>query len=129
MPNQMPTPKCTILIAEDTEDIRHLVKFMLELKGCQVLEAAHGKEAVELAPQHKPDLILMDLRMPVLDGLEATRQLRQIPETKNIPIVGLSAHCEDGWHEAAIAAGCVDCIRKPLEDQVVAEILSRFLNL
>ena len=50
MPNEMPTPKCTILIAEDTEDIRHLVKFMLEQKGCQVLEAAHGKEAVELAP-------------------------------------------------------------------------------
>ena len=129
MPNQMPTPKCTILIAEDTEDIRHLVKFMLELKGCQVLEAAHGKEAVELAPQHKPDLILMDLRMPVLDGLEATRRLRQIPETKNIPIVALSAHCEDGWHGAAIAAGCDDCIMKPIEDQVLAEILSRFLNL
>ena len=129
MPNQMPTPKCTILIAEDTEDIRHLVKFMLEQKGCQVLEAAHGKEAVELAPEHKPDLILMDLRMPVLDGLEATRQLRQIPETKNIPIVALSAHCEDGRHEEAIAAGCDDCIMKPLEDKVVAEILSRFLNL
>ena len=128
MPNEMPTPKCTILIAEDTEDIRHLVKFMLELKGCQVLEAAHGKEAVELAPQHKPDLILMDLRMPVLDGLEATRRLRQIPETKNIPIVALSAHCEDGWREAAIAAGCDDCIMKPIEERVLAEILSRFLQ-
>ena len=67
--------------------------------------------------------------MPVLDGLEATRQLRQIPETKNIPIVALSAHCEDGWREAAIAAGCDDCIMKPLEDKVVAEILSRFLSL
>ena len=129
MPDTMPPPKFTILVAEDTEDIRHLVKFMLELKGCQVLEAAHGKEAVELAPQHKPDLILMDLRMPVLDGLEATRQLRQIPETKNIPIVALSAHCEDGRHEEAIAAGCDDCIMKPIEDRALDEILSRFLKL
>lgn len=124
----MPAPKCTILIAEDTEDIRHLVKFMLELKGCRVLEAAHGKEAVDLAPEHKPDLIFMDLRMPVLDGFEATRRLRQMPETREIPIVGLSAHCDDGWHEEAIAAGCDDCIMKPIEEQALAEILSRFLK-
>jgi len=124
----MPTPKWTILVAEDTEDIRHLVKLMLEIKGCQVLEAVHGKQAIELAPEHQPDLILMDLRMPVLDGFEATRRLRQIPETRKIPIVGLSAHCDDGWHEAAIAAGCDDCIMKPIEERVLAEILSRFLQ-
>lgn len=127
MPNT--TPKCTVLVVEDTEDVRHLVKFMLEIKGCQVVEAAHGEEAVELAPKHKPDLILMDLRMPVLDGLEATRRLRQMSETRNIPIVGLSAHCEDGWHEEAIAAGCDDCIQKPIEDGALGEILSRFLKL
>ena len=125
----MPKPKCTVLIAEDTEDIRHLVKLMLELKGCRVLEAAHGEEAVELAPEHKPDLIFMDLRMPVLDGFEATRRLRQIPETRKTPIVGLSAHCHDRWHEEAIAAGCDDCIMKPIEDRELAAILSRFLNL
>jgi CheY-like chemotaxis protein len=123
------TPKCTVLVVEDTEDLSHLVKLMLEIKGCQVVEAAHGEEAVELAPEKKPDLILMDLRMPVLDGLEATRRLRQIPETRNIPIVGLSAHCEDGWHEEAIAAGCDDCIQKPIEDGALGEILSRFLKL
>jgi len=125
----MPIPKCTILIAEDNDDIRRLVKLMLELNGCRVLEAAHGKEAVELAPRHKPDLIFMDLRMPVLDGIEATRQLRQIPETRNIPIIGLSVDCHDGWHDEALEAGCDDCIMKPLEDQALDEILSRFLKL
>lgn len=125
----MPAPKCTVLIAEDTEDIRQLVKFMLELKGCRVLEATHGKEAIELVPEHKPDLIFMDLRMPVLDGFEATRRLRQLPETREIPIVGLSAHCADGWHAEAIAAGCDDCIMKPIEERVLVEILSRFLKL
>ena len=67
--------------------------------------------------------------MPVLDGFEATRQLRQIPETRNIPIVGLSVDCYDGWHDEAIAAGCDDCIKKPLEDQALDEMLSRFLKL
>jgi two-component system, cell cycle response regulator DivK len=123
----MPTPKCTILIVEDTEDIRLLVKLMLEQKGFRVLEAADGKEAVELALEHKPDLIFMDLRMPVVDGFEATRRLRQLPETRKIPIVGLSAHCEDGWHKRAIEAGCDDCIMKPIEDRMLTEILSRFL--
>lgn len=125
----MSTPKCKVLVADDTEDIRHLVRLMLELKGCQVLEAADGKEAVELAPERKPDLIFMDLRMPVLDGYEATRRLRRMPETKEIPIVGLSAHCDDGWREAALAAGCDECITKPIEDGALAEILSRFLDL
>lgn len=125
----MPAPKCTVLIAEDTEDIRQMVKLMLELKGYRVLEARHGEEALDLAPEHKPDLIFMDLRMPVLDGFEATRRLRQLPETRGIPIVGLSAHCADGWHQEAIAAGCDDCITKPIEERALAEILSRFLKL
>lgn len=121
--------KSTILIVEDAEDIRDLLKTLLQLRGCQVLEAVNGKEAVELAPQHKPDLIFMDLRMPVIDGWEATRQLRQIPETWSIPIVGLSAYCKDGWYNEAIAAGCDDCLIKPLEEEALDKILFRFLGL
>lgn len=128
MLDTMPAPKRTILVADDTTDIRHLARLMLEFEGHRVLEAADGGEAVELAPRHRPDLILMDLRMPVLDGYEATRRLRLMPETSQIPIVGLSAHCGDGWREQAMAADCDDCIMKPIEDGALAEILSRFLK-
>ena len=124
----MTTPKCNILIAEDHEDVRDLLKSRLEEKGCRVMEARNGLEAVELAPLHKPDLIFMDLRMPVLDGFEATRRLRQIPVMTSIPIVGLSSLC-DGWHELAIAAGCDDCLLKPISDEELTEILKRFLHL
>lgn len=117
-----------MLVAEDNENIRYLMKILLEKKGCQVFEAKNGKEAIEVAPQHKPDLILMDLSMPVLDGFEATRRLRQIPLTTSIPIVGLSSLC-DGWHEQAIAAGCDDCILKPIDHKKLSEILERFLHL
>ena len=82
----MTTAKCKVLIAEDNESIRCLMKILLEEKGCEVLEASNGKEAIELAPEHRPDLILMDLSMPVLDGFEAARRLRQIPATTRIPI-------------------------------------------
>jgi CheY-like chemotaxis protein len=125
----MTTSKATILIAEDTADIRSLIKLILEMKGYRVVEAEHGKEALELAPQHKPDVIFMDLNMPVLDGWEATRQLRQIPEMRGTPIIGLSAHCKGEWHREAIAAGCDDCIQKPIEERVLDKILSRFLQL
>ena len=123
----MPTLKCNVLIAEDNENIRYLVKILLEEKGCQVLEASNGKEAIELAPRHKPDLILMDIRIPVIDGFEATRRLRQIPATTSIPIVGLSSLCDE-WYEQAIAAGYDDCILKPIDAKVLDEILDRFLH-
>jgi two-component system cell cycle response regulator DivK len=121
----MPNPKFTVLLVEDSEDIRFLMKFILEAKGCRVVEAENGQQAVELAPQVKPDLILMDLSMPVLDGWEATRQLREIPGIQDTPIVGLSAHCEDRWREDALEAGCDECIQKPIEPEVLEEILTR----
>ena len=108
--------------------MRFLMKLFLENQGCQALEARNGKEAIELAPLHKPHLILMDLMMPVLDGFEATRRLRQIPETSSLPIVGLSSLC-DGWHEQAIAAGCDDCILKPIGERDLGKILERFLRV
>ena len=123
----MTTAKCKVLIAEDNESIRCLMKILLEEKGCEVLEASNGKEAIELAPEHRPDLILMDLSMPVLDGFEAARRLRQIPATTRIPIVGVSSLC-DGWHEQAIAAGCDECILKPIDDKELGKILERFLH-
>lgn len=122
-------PPQTVLVVEDSDDIRLMMKVILEMDGYRVLEAANGKQAVERALEERPQLILMDLSMPVMDGWEATRQLRLLKETREIPIVGLSAHCHDEPLELAIRAGCNDCISKPVDEQVLGRILSEFLTV
>jgi two-component system cell cycle response regulator DivK len=121
------TPK-TILVVEDSDDIRLLMKMILEMKGHRVIEAANGAQALEHAAQESLQLILMDLSMPVMDGWEATRRLRQLEGLREVPIVGLSAHCYDHLREAAIRAGCNDCIPKPVDEHVLGGILEQFLN-
>lgn len=117
----------TIMVVEDSADIRLFIKMLLEMKGHRVLEAANGKQAIEQVLGELPQLILMDLSMPVMDGWEATRQLRLLEQTRDLPIVGLSAHCQDEPREVAIRAGCNDCISKPVDEQVLDGILNRFL--
>jgi CheY-like chemotaxis protein len=121
------TPK-TILLVEDSDDIRLLMKMILEMKGHRVVEAINGQQALERASQENLQLILMDLSMPVMDGWEATRRLRQLEKLRDVPIVGLSAHCHDHLREAAIRAGCNDCIPKPVDEEVLSGILKEFLN-
>lgn len=117
----------TVLVVEDSDDIRTLLKLILEMRGHRVVVAADGREAIERALEERPQLILMDLSMPVMDGWEATRRLREIEQTREVPIVGLSAHCHGEPRELAIRAGCDDCIPKPVDDRVLDEILARFL--
>lgn len=117
----------TILLVEDSDDIRLLLKIILEIKGYRVLEAADGQQALERALEEPLQLILMDLSMPVMDGWEATRQLRLLEQTREVPIVGLSAHCYGERRELAIRVGCNDCIPKPVNDLVLDGILSTFL--
>lgn len=124
----MAAPQHTILLAEDTDDIRSLLKLMLEMKGYRIVEAIHGQQALDIASLEIPDLIFMDLNMPVLTGWEATRQLRLIPAMHGIPIIGLSAHCRDGWRSEAIEAGCDECIQKPIDNDVLDTVLSHFLK-
>jgi two-component system cell cycle response regulator DivK len=117
----------TILVVEDSDDIRLLLKMMLEARGYSVLEAANGREAIERAGEEQLHLVLMDLSMPVMDGWEATRQLRLLEPVRDVPIIGLSAHCRDEPRQVALRAGCNDCISKPVDDQVLDKILSDFL--
>lgn len=117
-----------ILVAEDYDDIRRLIRMLLQTKGHRVMEAANGKEAVELAARERPDLILMDLNMPVMDGIEATHVLRERSEMAQVPIVAVTAHCSDGdWERKARAAGCDDCVAKPVNFDVLDNVLARFL--
>jgi CheY-like chemotaxis protein len=114
-----------VLVAEDHEDIRLMMKFMLKTKGHIVLEASNGREAVELADSCSPDLILMDLSMPVLDGFEATREIKSHEATRHIPIVAVSAHCnEPEGCRRALEAGCADCVCKPVEWSSIEMILA-----
>src|SRR5947209_10156988 len=105
----------TVLIVEDQDDIREIMRLTLQMKGCLVVEAANGQEAVDLAPRVHPALILMDLCMPVLDGYEATRRIHGQPELSDIPIVAVSAYCDPNNRHRALDAGCVECISKPVD--------------
>ena len=103
----------TILIAEDHLDSRDALRALLEAFGYNVLEAANGRQAVEIALRHDPDLILMDIMMPELDGFEATRQLRRHQATHATPIIAVTAM--EGAHQLAIQAGANDYVRKPVD--------------
>jgi two-component system, cell cycle response regulator DivK len=114
-----------ILIAEDFDDARQVLKLLLQLKGHHVAEATNGLEAVEFALQQPPDLILMDLNMPVMDGFSAVRGLRSHDAMKSVPIVALSAHSEVAWRDEAIAAGCNEYLPKPIDFDALNETISR----
>ena len=104
-----------ILYVEDNEDNIYVVKSRFARAGFTVLVATDGEQGVAMAAAERPDLILMDLRLPVLDGWEATRRIKAQPETRHIPIIALTAHAMSGDREKALAAGCDDFDTKPVE--------------
>ncbi|MFL4969274.1 MAG: response regulator [Xanthobacteraceae bacterium] len=113
-----------ILYVEDNEDNVYMLKMRLELTDeFEVLVAEDGEKGCKVAAAEQPDLILMDLEMPVVDGWEATRRLKGNPQTRDMPVIGLSAHALAGEREKALAAGCEDFDTKPVEfDQLLAKI-------
>jgi len=112
-----------ILIAEDERDIRDLVAFTLRFAGYEVFSAANGEEAVALAPQVNPDLILMDVRMPRMTGYEACRIMKLDPELKDIPIVFLSAKGQEAEIQQGLEAGAEEYLLKPFApDQLTSRV-------
>jgi two-component system cell cycle response regulator DivK len=104
-----------ILLVEDNEMNRDMLSRRLERRGYKVALAADGEEGVTLAQSESPDLILMDMSLPVIDGWEATRQLKAMPTMRNVPIIALTAHAMSGDREKALEAGCDDYDTKPIE--------------
>jgi CheY-like chemotaxis protein len=104
-----------ILLVEDNEMNRDMLSRRLNRNGFEVLIAVNGQEGVELATSAKPDLILMDMSLPVLDGWEATRQVKANPDTAKIPVIALTAHAMVQDREKAMAAGCDEFDTKPVE--------------
>ena len=112
-----------ILIAEDERDIRDLIQFTLMFAGHKITAAANGAEALELAPKVKPDLIMMDVRMPKMTGYEACREMKKIDEIKNVPVIFLSAKGQDEEKQTGIEAGAVAYILKPFApDELTKQI-------
>src|SRR5919199_1315704 len=105
----------TILLVEDNEMNRDMLSRRLQRKGHEVLIALDGVQGVELARSHNPDLILMDMSLPVLDGWQATQQIKAAPETSSIPIIALTAHAMAGDREKCLEVGCNDYDTKPVE--------------
>ena len=117
------SPGQRVLLVEDNLHNRRIFAGVLTHYGYEVREAVNGAEAVALARASPPDIILMDLSLPVLDGWEATRQLKEIPELRRVPIIALTAHAMAGDDQRALAAGCDGYLSKPISPKrVVAEV-------
>jgi len=116
-----------ILIVEDQEDNRRILRDLLSNFGYELVEAMTGDEGVRLATIHRPDLILMDVQMPVLDGYEATRRIKAEPELRNIPIVVVTSYALSGDDAKAKAAGADAYVSKPFSPRELLAIIRRFL--
>ena len=122
-----PRRRAKVLVAEDHEDTRFLLRTLLERRGYAVVEAADGLEACEVAARERPDLILMDGGLPRLDGVATTRRLRGLEELARVPIVFLTGHAGPQHQLAARAAGCDEYVVKPFELARLYQILNRLL--
>ena len=128
MGSLMNQEKQVLLVVEDFEDSRFMLRRLLEIAGYRVVEASDGEQAVELAVQKRPALILMDLSLPKLDGLAATRKIRQHQTIGKVPIVAVSAHDAPESRIEALEAGCDEYVTKPIDFDNLNALLKRFLS-
>jgi len=119
-----------LLLAEDDEDNRDLMVFVVERSGLDVelLLAENGQEAVDIAKEKKPALILMDMQMPVKDGFEATKELKADPSTADIPIIAFTAQARTEDKELTRSIGCVEHYTKPMDPEELIELIRRYMD-
>ena len=118
----------TILVVEDFEDTRLLMKVWLEKKGYRIVEAADGGKALEVALGEAPDLIIMDVEMPGIDGLTATRNMRQHESLRHVPIITVSAYAADQYRAAALEAGSDEYVSTPFEPKTLEKLIENYLS-
>jgi two-component system, cell cycle response regulator DivK len=116
-----------ILVIEDNEDNRRIIRDLLTSLGYQLIEAADGLEGVAMAQSHRPDLILMDIQLPEMDGYEATRQIRAVPELKTVPIIAVTSYALSGDEAKARDAGCDGYVAKPFSPRELLAKIREFL--
>jgi two-component system, cell cycle response regulator DivK len=117
-----------VLMIEDTEDNRQIVRDLMESVGYVLLEAHDGAAGVRMAGEHKPDLILMDIQLPVMDGYEATRRIKSDPALRDIPIIAVTSYALSGDEAKSRAAGCDDHIAKPFSPRQLLVKINTFLR-
>jgi two-component system cell cycle response regulator DivK len=120
--------KGQILVVEDNMDTYELMRIILELNGYETFLAMNGRDGVNAARKQNPDLILMDLAMPEMDGWEATRRIKKDPKTASIPLIAVTAHALPGERDRALKAGCDDYIIKPMDLVELVSLVNRALN-
>ena len=118
----------TVLLVEDFDDSRFMMRQLLEMDGYRVVEAKTGREAVEYAERECPDLILMDLSLPEVDGLTATKLIRKLERLCDTPIIALTAHDAAQFQREAIEAGCNEYVTKPVDFDSLGEVIGRFCD-
>ncbi len=118
--------KC-ILVVEDQEDNRQIIRDMLSATDYQITEAENGEEALAAVAKQRPDLILMDIQMPILDGYEATRRIKADPGLRSIPIIAITSYALSGDEQKARAAGCDDYVPKPYSPRQLLAKIRRYL--
>jgi CheY-like chemotaxis protein len=118
----------TILVVDDFEDTRLLLRTWLQKKGYRVVEAENGNQAVAEAESSQPDLIIMDVEMPELDGLSATRKIRTLPNANDVPIVVVSAYGADQFRDDALAAGCNEYVSTPFEPDKLERLIESLIK-
>ena len=121
-------PRRTILVVDDFDDTRLLLRTWLERRGFRVVEACDGLDAVNSATVESPDLIIMDMEMPHLDGLSATRRIRQVNALTKVPIVAVSAYGAAQFRELALEAGCDEYVSTPFEPKALERIITMLLE-
>ena len=123
-----PCAKATIMVAEDSPDSREMMQLLLQIKGYDVVSAGDGLSALEVALRTVPDLILIDLQLPKLDGLSVAQNLRRHPKTREVPIIVLSGHDPERYKQAAMAAGCNGYLLKPIDFDRLDHLLHRVIS-
>jgi two-component system, cell cycle response regulator DivK len=116
-----------ILVVEDTEDNRQIIRDLLTSVGYELIEAADGAEGVAMAQSHRPDLILMDIQLPEMDGYEATRRIRAIPDLAQVPIIAVTSYALSGDEAKTRAAGCDGYVAKPFSPRQLLAKIREFL--
>ncbi|MGH9901499.1 MAG: response regulator [Pyrinomonadaceae bacterium] len=116
----------TVLLVEDFEDSRFMMRMLLEMSGYRVVEATDGREAVDCARRVCPDVILMDLSLPVMDGISATRHIRRQENLCDVPVIAVTAHDSEDYYDAARRAGCDEYVTKPVDYDRLDALLARY---
>ncbi|MFO7558210.1 MAG: response regulator [Desulfobacterales bacterium] len=115
-----------VLVVEDNEENLYLIRFILEKIGCVVVNSSTGLQGIQMAIKERPDLILMDIQLPDIDGLETVKRIRKLEADGTVPIVAVTSYAMLGDREKALAAGCTDYIEKPIDPETFIEKIKKF---